>query len=290
MYDVIIIGGGPAGLAAAIYCARANLRTLVLDKGESALLRAHVIENYFGIESIEGKKLLEIGSNQAMKFGAEMKNEEVLGIQSSEKGYVVECSENKYEGKYIILAVGTRRTKPNIKNLDDFEGKGVSYCATCDAFFFKGKTVGVIGHSDYTLKEALELKEHASKVFILTNGEDLNISEAMKKHIENFEIINKKVAKCIGSEKLEEIEFEDGEKLKLHGLFIALDPSSPKTLTRKIGIEIEKGIIKVDSKQRTNIQNIYAIGDCANIEKQVGVAVGEGIRAALDIIRSSKHT
>lgn len=285
MYDVIIIGGGPAGLTTAIYCARAKLKVLLIDKGESNLKKAHIIENYFGIESIEGKKLLEIGFSQAKKFGAEIKNEEALEIIPYSDSYIVETNKGKYQGKYIVLAVGTRREKPDIKNIELFEGKEISYCAICDAFFFKNKKVGVIGYRDYAIKEALELNKYASKVYILTNGNILELSLEMKKHIDNFEVIDKKIISFFGKDKLEGVQFEDNEKLYLDGVFIALSFSSPLTLARKLGVQIESGIIVTDKNQFTGIPRIYACGDCANKEKQVGVAVGEGIKAALSIIR-----
>jgi len=285
MYDVIIIGGGPAGLTAAIYCARAKLKVLVIDKGESNLKKAHIIENYFGIESIEGKKLLEIGFFQAKKFGAEIKNEEALEIIPYSDSYIVETNKGKYQGKYIILAVGTKREKPNIKNIELFEGKGISYCAICDAFFFKNKKVAVIGHKDYAIKEALELKKHASKVYILTNANMLELSLEMKKHIDDFEVIDKKIISFFGKDKLEGIQFEDNDKLYLDGVFIAIDPTSPLTLAKKLGLRVEEGVIITDKNQFTGIPRIYACGDCANKEKQIGVAVGEGIKAALAIIR-----
>ncbi len=285
MYDVVIIGAGPAGLSAAIYCARAKLKTLVLDSGESALKKANVIENYFGIESISGENLLEIGKKQALHFGAEIRKEEALNISPSTNGYIIETSKNKYEAKYIILAVGARRAKPDLKNLEKFEGKGISYCATCDAFFFKGKKVAVLGHKDYAIKEALELAQHASEVYILTNGNSLELSPEMQKHVGKFKVINKKVHSCFGKENLQGVVFDDGEKLFVEGLFIALDPSSPLTLARKLALQIENGIIITDKNQFTGIPRIYACGDCASMERQVGVAVGEGIRAALAIIR-----
>lgn len=289
MYDVIIIGGGPAGLTTAIYCARAKLKVLLIDKGESNLKKAHLIENYFGIESIKGEKLLEIGINQAKRFGAEIRNEEALSISPGLNGYTVETAKRKYEGKYIVLAVGTRKEKPDIKNIELFEGKGISYCATCDAFFFKNKKVGVIGHKDYAIKEALELKVYTGEVYILTNGNMLNVSSEMEKHLNEFETIDKKIVSCYGSDKLEGIEFEDGEKLSLEGLFIALDPSSPLALAKKLGLKVEEGIIVTDKNQFTGIPGIYACGDCANKEKQVGVAVGEGIKAALSIIKEFRQ-
>ncbi len=285
MYDVIIIGGGPAGLTAAIYCARAKLKTLVLDKDESALKRAHRIENYFGIESISGEELLEIGKTQALQFGAEIRQEEVLSIIPSEEGYVVETANNKYEAKAVILAVGAKRSKPEIKNIEKFEGKGISYCAVCDAFFFKNKTVAVLGNSDYAIKEAMELKEHAKKVYILTNGKELNLSPGFQEKAVKFEVITEKVIEVFGKESLEGIRFESGKELRIEGLFIAIDPSSPLTLARKLGLRLENGIIVTDKEQSTGIPGIFACGDCASKEKQLSIAVGEGAKAGLSAIK-----
>ncbi len=285
MYDVIIIGAGPAGLSAAIYCARAKLKTLVLDKGESALKKAKVIENYFGIARISGEELLETGKKQALRFGAEIRQEEVLSIIHSTQGYVIETSDNSYEAKAVILAVGAKRTRPEIKNIEKFEGKGISYCATCDAFFFKNKTVAVLGNSDYTIKEALELREHAKKVYILTNEKELNLSDAFQEKAAEFEVITEKVIEVFGKDSLEGIRFENGKELKIEGLFIALDPASPFTLARKLGLRVENGIIITDKEQGTGIPGIFACGDCANKEKQLSIAVGEGAKAGLSAIK-----
>ncbi len=287
-YDVIIIGGGPAGLSAAMYLARAKLKTLVLDKGGGALEKDYPIENYFGVPNATGKQLLEAGRQQAIEAGAELHlGEEALEIKPNPlKGtYIVETTKGEYEALFLIFAVGLKRGRPPIRNIEKFEGKGVSYCATCDAPFFDNKIVGVIGFTDYTVKEAVELSHHASKVYILTNGNELKV-ENLKEHLNKFEIIDKKIVSCFGENTLEGIEFQDGEKLQLDGLFIALDPSSPETLARTIGVEIERNKIKTDKYQRTNVPNIYAAGDCANNEIQIGTAVGDGIRAALDIIRN----
>ncbi len=288
-YDVVIIGGGPAGLSASMYLARAKLRVVVIDKGGGALEKDYPIENYFGVPNATGRQLLETGRKQAEEAGAILKlGEEALSIKPNPlKGtYIVETNKSEYEAPFLIFAIGLKRGRPPIKNIEKFEGKGVSYCATCDAPFFNGKVVGVIGFSDYTVKEAVELSHHASKVYFLTNGNELKVSDQMKEHLKNFEIIDKKIVSCFGEEKLEGIEFQDGSKLNLDGLFIALDPSSPETLARTIGVEIERNKIKTDKLQRTNVPNIYAAGDCANNEIQIGTAVGDGIRAALDIIRN----
>ncbi len=285
MYDVIIIGGGPAGLTAAIYCARAKLKTLVLDKDESALKRAHRIENYFGIESISGEELLETGKTQALQFGAEIRQEEALSIIPSGEGYVVETANNKYEAKAVILAVGVRRSKPEIKNIEKFEGKGISYCAICDAFFFKNKTVAVLGNSDYTIKEAMELREYAKKVYILTNGKELNLSPGFQEKAAEFEVIRKRVIEVFGKDSLEGIRFENGKELRVEGFFIATDPSSPLTLARKLGLRVENGIIVTDKEQSTGIPGIFACGDCTSKEKQLSIAVGEGAKAGLSVIK-----
>ena len=180
MYDVIIVGAGPAGISASLYTVRRNLKTLIIYKEKSALERTSKIENYYGFENgISGEELYNIGIRQAKNIGAEIVKDEVTNIQinylngdNSNKGQIfkVQTLNNEFEAKAVILATGNKKGKPNIKNIDEYEGKGVSYCAICDGFFYRNKDVVVIGNGDYAISEAMDLQNVAKSITILTNG------------------------------------------------------------------------------------------------------------------------
>jgi thioredoxin reductase (NADPH) len=234
------------------------------------------------------KKLIETGRKQAERFGTKIKFGEAVGIFPTERGFKVNTFRESFEGKFVVLAIGSRRKRVSIEGLEKFIGAGVSFCAICDAPFFKGKIVGIVGNVDYTIHEGLELLKHASKVYLLTNGIRPQFSKNMKKHLNKFENIEKRIKKVIGKEKVEGIEFDDHSTLTLDGLFIALDPSSSESLARKLGIRLEKDLIVVDENKKTDVSGLYAVGDCVNKDKQIGLAVADGIKAALSIIRELK--
>jgi len=170
MYDVIIIGKGPAGIQAAIYAKRANLDTLVIGSDYGALQRTQKIENYYGFEKpIEGKKLVEEGIKQAENIGVKVLTKEVTGIEYRDN-FVIKTINEDYKSRAIILATGVNRKQPDIEGKKEFEGKGVSYCAVCDAFFYRNRDVSVLGNGDYALEEAKHLLPIAKSVSILTNG------------------------------------------------------------------------------------------------------------------------
>ena len=198
MYDVIIIGAGPAGISASLYTIRGNLKTLVIYKEESALEKAQKIENYYGFENgIEGKELYKTGIEQAKNLGVEIIEEEVTNIQidfietdkgQSEQIFKVETLNNEFQAKSVILATGNKKNKPNIDNIDEYEGRGISYCAICDGFFYRNKDVAVIGNGDYAISEAKDLQNVAKTIKILTNGNQIPEYRA-----ENVDIINKEI-------------------------------------------------------------------------------------------------
>lgn len=174
MYDVIIVGAGPAGISASLYTIRRNLKTLIIYKEKSALEKSTKIENYYGFENgINGEELYKIGIRQAQNIGAEVIKDEVTNIKIdylNEKEYTfkVETLNNEFKAKSVILATGNKKKKPNIKNMDKYEGKGISYCAICDGFFYRNKNVAVIGNGDYAIAEAKDLQNIAKSITILT--------------------------------------------------------------------------------------------------------------------------
>lgn len=171
MYDVIIVGAGPAGISASLYTVRRNLKTLIIYKEKSALEKSTRIENYYGFENgINGEDLYKIGIRQAQNIGAEIIKDEVTNIIEKQKIFKVQTLNNEFESKSVILATGNKKSKPNIKNIDKYEGKGISYCAICDGFFYKNKDVAVLGNGDYAISETMDLQNIAKSINILTNG------------------------------------------------------------------------------------------------------------------------
>lgn len=214
IYDVIIIGSGPAGISASLYTKRANLQTLIISKGIGILNKVGKIENYYGLQlDTTGKDLQELGEKQAKNLGIEIKNEEVVQIEY-ENNFIVKTLNHSYETKTVILATGSNRKAPNIKGIKELEGRGISYCATCDAFFFKGKDVGVLGSKEYALHEAEQLLPIVKTVTMLTNGE-----EPINKRTEGIEIQEKKIREFRGINSIEEIEFEDNTTKKIDRSF-----------------------------------------------------------------------
>lgn len=198
MYDVIIIGAGPAGITASLYTLRKNLKTLIIYGEKSSLNKAHKIENYYGFENgIDGKELYNIGIKQAEKLGAELLKEEVINIQTEyleinndkrNQIFKVQTLNNEYISKVVILATGSKKYKPNIDNIEKYEGKGISYCAICDGFFYKNKDVAVIGSGDYAISEAKNLQNIAKTITILTNGK-----QHPEHRLKNIKIITKEI-------------------------------------------------------------------------------------------------
>lgn len=283
-YDVIIIGSGPAGISASLYTARANLKTLIISKGIGILEKVKKIDNYYGLEkSLTGEELQQIGIEQAKNLGVEFLKDEVVKIDY-ENGFIVETINSKYESKSVIIATGTSRKTPEINGIKKFEGKGVSYCATCDAFFFKGKNVAVLGAKEYALHEVEELKRVTDSVIMLTNGE-----KPVENRNINLRIEDKKIRELRGNDRIEEIQFEDNSIRKIDGVFIAIGTATSSDLARKIGARInEKQNIIVDENMCTNIPNLYACGDCTGGILQIAKAVYEGMVAGMSAIKSIK--
>lgn len=198
MYDVIIVGAGPAGISASLYTTRGKLKTLVIYKEKSALEKTPKIENYYGfINGINGQDLYKTGIEQAKNIGTELIEEEVTNIQidfietaenSKEQIFKVKTLNNEFISKAVILATGNKKNKPNIDKIEEYEGKGISYCAICDGFFYKNKNVAVIGNGEYAISEVNDLKNLVKSIKILTNG-----TKEPEYRAENLDIINKEI-------------------------------------------------------------------------------------------------
>jgi len=286
VYDVIIVGSGPAGISASLYTKRANLETLIISKGIGTLDKVKKIENYYGLEeNITGEKLQKIGEKQAKNLGIEIKNEEVMQIDYEDTKFIVKTLNHEYVAKTVILSTGSNRKTLNIKGIKEFEGKGVSYCATCDAFFFRGKDVAVLGSKEYALHEAETLLSVANSVTMLTNGE-----KPVEKRLEGLNVEEKKIRELRGNNNIEEIEFEDNTKKKIDGVFVAIGTASSSDLARKLGVKIEEKTnnIIVNEKMETNMKGLYACGEAVGGTLQIAKAVYEGMVAGMSVIKYLK--
>lgn len=280
MYDVIIIGSGPAGISAAIYAKRRKLEVLVISKKDSALEKAKLIENYYGFKKgISGKELYQNGIEQIKNLGVKLIEDEVVSLQYLDN-FQVETINSQYQSRSVILATGTNRTTPNIKGIREFEGKGVSYCAICDAFFYKGKDVAVLGNGNYAIHEVEQLKPVAKSVTVFTNGE--NIIE--NRNID-VDINDKKIREFRGDSKIQEVEFDDNTKQAINGVFVAIGTASSNDLARKIGARIENNNIVVNENMETTVPGLFACGDCTGGLLQISKAVYEGTKAGLAVLK-----
>lgn len=282
MTDVIIIGSGPAGISAALYLQRGNLKTTIVAKDLGALEKAHDIENYYGFkEAISGKQLVLNGIAQAQKLGATYLNEEVVSI-SFDEGYTVKTTKDTYHAKRLILATGLQRGVATIKGLKPFEGKGVSYCAICDGFFYRQKEVVVIGSGDYALEEAQVLLPLAAKVTLLTNGQSIEAND------ERLFVDSRVITEICGEDLVSSVHFEKGDPLMIQGVFVALGTAGSTAFAKKLGIEMADNYIAVNQYMETNLPNLYAIGDNTGGLLQVAKAVYEGSVVGLHIVRESR--
>ena len=279
MYDSIIIGKGPAGVSAALYIQRANFKSLIIGKDGGSLGKTSLIENYYGFEEpIEGKELVSRGERQAKRLGAEFEDEEVLKIEY-DGIFKVHTKNNIYEGKTVLLATGTSRNAPRIKGIKEYEGKGVSYCAICDAFFYTGKNVGVLGSGDYAISEIKELLPVANSVTMFTNG-----NEPIENRDMEINEVTKKIKEIRGDRKVQEVEFEDNTTMKIDGIFVAEGTASSTDFARKLGVLLDGKNIIVNENMQTNIKGLFAAGDCTGGLLQVSKAVYDGAKAGLGII------
>ena len=284
MYDVIIIGKGPAGISGSLYTSRAGLKTLVIGKGDSLLKKAEKIQNYYGFSyPVSGRFLLQEGEKQAMALGVEILEDEVVGIERT-GFFEVTASGGKYRGKAVLLAAGQARKRLNIENLAGFEGKGVSYCSTCDGFFFKGLKVGVLGYKDYAVHEAMELEAYTKDITIFTNGFEPDLTGRFAEESKRFRIIREPVLKLEGDEFLRRIVLPNGIIEEIDGLFIAYESASSLDFARKLGLIVKDGSVVVDEDQRTNLEGLFAAGDCTGRLRQIAAAVGQGALAGKKII------
>ncbi|EKE19611.1 MAG: hypothetical protein ACD_8C00133G0010 [uncultured bacterium] len=301
MYDLVIIGAGPAGLGASIYASRYKLNHVVIGSDIGGqVTEAWEIENYAGIESISGKDLMDKFVKQTKDLGGVIVQASVNKVEKTDDGFEILTDDGKkYETKMIILALGMKARKMNIPGEDKFVGKGVSYCATCDAMFFRGKDVAVIGGGDAAATAAIHLAEFANTVQLLykegTKTFEPAWDEQMKKNgkiaVSSFD----SMSHVLGGEKVAGLAYELGgqkKEISVEGVFIEIGSVPGVVVAQNLGVRTdEQGYLVVDQTQATNVENVFAAGDAttgSNKFRQIITAVAEGAVASGSVYKKLK--
>lgn len=295
MYDIIIIGAGPAGMTASIYSRRALKKTLVLEASNygGQIINTLDIENYPSQPHVSGFDLATNMFQQAKDLGVEFIFEKAIAINVKEKIFSVKTSNNSYTAKAVIIATGTTNKKLGLENEDIFLGKGISYCATCDGNFYKDKMVAVVGGGNTALEDALYLANISKKVYLVHRREEFrasqNIVEKCKSN-SNIEIIyNSTITKLIGDERLEEIEIinnnQEKRKIEIDGLFIAIGKVPENKIVKELVSLDQDGYVVSGENCHTNINGIFVAGDNRSKElRQLVTATSDGAMAATQAI------
>ncbi len=297
MYDIIIIGAGPAGLSAGIYTSRLGMKTLILEKlnpGGQITLSSE-IENYPGVCEVKsGLEFMACWPDQAKKFGAEIKSEEVKELKTEKGEWKITTDKNTYEAKAVIVATGSTPKKAGFEGEIEYTGRGVSYCAVCDGFFYKDKVVAVIGGGDTALEEALYLSKIAKKVYLIHRRDKFRAAPSTQKRVfntPNIEIIyNETVKKVFGKEFVEGIILSSNKEIKVDGVFVFVGMKVNNELVKDLVELNEWGEVKVDLNMQTSLKGLYAAGDIRqNSVKQVVAAAGDGAVAGINAVKFVEH-
>ncbi len=296
-YQVIIVGGGPAGITAGLYTARAGFKSLLLERGAfgGQMINTSHVENYPGfVEGISGAELGLLMHQQATKYGLESKTIEVAAINPGPP-HTVSTSEGNFEAEAVVLAPGSEYRKLGAPGEEEFSGRGVSYCATCDGFFFRNKVVAVVGGGDTAITDALELSQHASMVYVIHRRDQLRASQVLQHRAFNepkLECIwNAVVEEIVGDSLVQEIKLRDVKtkelsSLQVNGLFVAIG-IIPNTQSLVGAVEVDNGgAISTDEAMATSAPGIFAAGDArSDSPRQIATAVGDGATAANSVMK-----
>lgn len=286
-YDLIVLGGGPTAIGCAIYAARFAMDVLIIGKVFGGLIATtHVVENYPGITSTSGQGLMEMFKDHLNSLSIPYISDEIRSIERIDDHFVLHSFFQKFKAKSVVIATGSERKKLGIPGEEEFSGRGVSYCATCDGPFYKDKRVCVIGGSDSAAKEALFLSQNVKKVFIVYRGEEIRAEPINKKRVEDnekIEIIYKtNITEIKGDNNVKSVIFDNGKEFEIDGVFIEVGSNPNSGLAKRIGVKTnEKDEIIINRKSETNVAGIFAAGDVADAPfKQAITGVAEGVIAA----------
>lgn len=296
-YDVIIIGAGPGGLAAAIYLKRAGITPLILESNSPGgnLNITHKIENYPGYVDGDGPTLAFRMYSQVEELDVPFKTEKVVSIKSEDKNYSVITESNIYSAEYIIIASGKIPRKLDALNAQKYEGKGISYCTVCDGALYKNKVVAIIGGGNSAMESALYMSDLASKVYVISRSSVLRADEKEQRDVitkKNVQIIyNSKVLEVIGTDDgVSKIKLDSGTTLDIDAVFVCIGQERNDAYYEKLMLKTDSKGILVDSNMKTSIGNVYACGDAVSKDLyQVVTATSEGALAATSIIKSIKN-
>jgi thioredoxin reductase (NADPH) len=286
-YDLIVLGGGPTAIGCAIYAARFAMDILIIGKMFGGLIATtHVVENYPAITSISGQGLMEMFREHMNSLKIPYISDEIRSIDKVDDHFELHSYFQKFKANSICIATGSERKKLGVPGEEEFVGRGVSYCATCDGPFYVGKVVCVIGGSDSAAKEALFLSQNVKRVYIIYRGEEIRAEPINKQRVYNndkIEIIyNTNVLEIKGENNVKSVIFDNGKEFEVDGVFIEIGSIPNSDLAKRIGVKInEKGEIIINRKSETNIPGIFAAGDVADAPfKQAITGVSEGVIAA----------
>jgi thioredoxin reductase (NADPH) len=296
MWDLIVVGGGPAGLSALLYGSRLGAKTLLLEKlaPGGAITLSSEIENYPGVcEVKDGLSFMECWKEQATRFGGEIRLEEVVKLEKEGEIFKVTSTQQEYKSYAVIIATGSSHRKAGFEGEEEFTGRGVSYCAVCDGFFYKGQEVAIIGGGDTALEEALYLSKIAKKVYLIHRRDKFRAAPSTQKRVfntSNIEIwFNSVVKRVEGKQFVERVIVErEGKEtiLKVPGVFVFVGMDPNTQLVRDLVELNERGEVKVNLKMETTLPGLFAAGDIrADSQKQVVIAAGDGATAAITAVK-----
>lgn len=293
-YDVIIIGCGPAGLSASIFCARANLRTLVIGMPEkSQAWFANDIENYLGFpEPIHGSELLKKGMTQAKKFGVSFLEDDVVvassGSADGKKAFKIGTGTGqKFGCRSVVIATGVPMIFSGIKNEKRLVGKKLHYCVSCDGALYRDKRFAIVGNGNHAAEDAIEALSYTKNITIISNAEKFEFSAAYKEELEKWKIatINAKIVEFRGKQWLEEVVLDKGKSLRFDAVFMACGTVSALEFASEMGLETRNNSLVIDENNMTSEEGVFAAGNCAGRCRQIAKNAGDGCNAAINLIR-----
>lgn len=285
MYDIAIIGAGPAGMSAAVYAARYKMKVIMIGAYPGGYVNeAHLVENWLGEKSIPGADLVAKFVDHVKSLPIDVQTHGVKGIIAKDDAFEVVTEKETVQAKRIILAIGTERNKLGIKGETEFLGKGVSYCTTCDGYFFRDKVVAVIGGSDSACTGSLMLADIAKKVYLVYRQDKLRAEPSWVCDVENHDkieiILNANPEEVIGDTVVRKLKLDNGTELTVDGIFVEIGTTPGAALVTQLGVKTdEKGYIIVDDNQQTNVPGVWAAGDVTTKNsklKQIIVSASEG--------------